>query len=227
MNCDIDRSDSACLLHGLIRSEDLTDLVLEDCRFYWRSLTYLSSSESNGRVTCLEHELIVNKHHHSLMLFFTFCALAHALPPAVDAWFPVPSNAFPALASSASNLLVLVSSWFQIGYRISSSFHRVFALLNFRHILRILFAWICSISHRLSNWFARWVFSTLAAVHLFSCVALHCTQCWWLAFAYICKTMIVLIWFAVPCFLQMFCDKICLVGHKLVSTPQLRGYFFL
>ena len=78
---------------------------------------------------CLEYQLIGSEHHHSLM-FSSLCALAHAIPPAVDAWFPVPSFAFPALASSARTLPVPVASWFRIRYQISSSFPRAFALLK-------------------------------------------------------------------------------------------------
>ena len=64
------------------------------------------------------------------MLFSSLCALAHALRPVVVAWFPVPSFAFSALASSSRIVPVLVSSWFRIRYRISSSFPHAFALLK-------------------------------------------------------------------------------------------------
>ena len=74
--------------------------------------------------------MIGNGHHHSLRLFCSLCALAHALPSVVDAWFPVPSFAVPALTSSARTLPVPVASWFRIQYRISSSSPDVFALLK-------------------------------------------------------------------------------------------------
>ena len=71
-----------------------------------------------------------NGHHHSLRLFSSLCALDHALPPAVDAWFQVPSFAFTALASSTRTVLVPVASWFRTRYRISSTFPVAFALLK-------------------------------------------------------------------------------------------------
>ena len=130
LNCYIARSVSTCSPQGLLRSGLLIGLVLEVYRSYWPSLRNLLSLGSSWRVICFEHQLIGNKHHYSLMLFSSVCALAHALPLVVDAWFPVPSFAFPALASSARTVPILVASWFRIQHQIFSSFPRAFALLK-------------------------------------------------------------------------------------------------
>ena len=105
-------------------------LVLEDCQSCWPSVRHLSSLGSSWRMICLEHQLIENEHHRSLMLISSLCTLARAPPPVVGAWFPVPSFAFPALASSALTMPVLIASWFRIQHRFYSSFPRAFVLLK-------------------------------------------------------------------------------------------------
>ena len=101
------------------------------------------------------------------------CALAHALPPVIDDCFPVPSFAFPALASSARTVPVLVSSLFRIRYRISPSFPRALALLKMFPKLGRLYLLHYALFEQLGRPLDSCCYSRLILLLELCCFALH------------------------------------------------------